>query len=188
MRTAYATRTPEPPPTPTPKVRPRMFAHLAVPGSSMAEVMGERISVTALAENLRPGTVTDWVSCAVCGATWDQSTGHGGGVLMVRRWNAVTGAVRKTATACRCAAGARLGLIPVTDREWKRAVATARRAVRLGVNGITEEVMMSHLIAPRGEAFQARWGHYAEWFVARGVRPDVAIRRAYVKVWQQVMR
>ena len=178
----------DPTPPPPMKVRPPMFAHLAVPGSSSALVGGELVSVVALEENLQPGTVADWVSCAVCGATWDERTGHGGGVLMVRRWNAVTGAVRKTAAACRCAAGLRLGLMPVTDGEWRRAVASARRATRIGVNALTEETMMRYLIAPRGEFFQGRWGYYAETLTARGIRSDVAIRRAYVKVWQQVMR
>lgn len=175
----------QPPPL---KVRPPMHAHLAVPGSSTATVCGEVISVMALPENLQPGTVAEWVSCAVCGATWDERTGHGGGVLMVRRWNSVTGAVRRAAAACRCAAGARLGLMPVTDGEWKRAVASARRATRIGVNALTEETILRYLVTPRGEAFQARWGYYADTLVDRGVRYDVAIRRAYTKVWQQVMR
>lgn len=177
-----------------PPPRPRMFFHLAVPGSSSVTIQNlggkaEVVTLSALAENVIPGSVSEWVSCVVCGATWRDDQGHDGGVILVRRWDSRTGNVHRVAAACRCPAGSRLtALASPTGREWARAVAGVRLRCRRGVQCLTDEQIMTFLIAPRGTTFLQRWGYYCDRNTKRGISSHHAIRRAYVKAWQEVSR
>lgn len=186
---------PEPEPAAKPKpTRPRMFFHLAVPGSSSVTLQNfggkvETVTLSALAENVIPGSVSEWVSCVVCGATWRDDQGHDGGVILVRRWDSRTGQVHRVAAACRCPAGSRLtALASPTGREWKRAVAAARLRCRRGVYALTDEQIMTFLVTPRGLPFIQRWGYYCDRFTGKGLASHHAIRRAYVRAWQEVSR
>jgi hypothetical protein len=171
-----------------------MFYHLAVPGKSSVTIRNfggkqEVVSLSALAENVTPGSVSEWVSCVVCGATWRDDQGHEGGVVLVRRWDSRTGNVHRVGAACRCPAGARLtALAKPTDREWRRALANARLRHRRGVYAITEDDVMKYLVHPRGEWFVGRWGFYCELFTVKGMEPRHAIRRAYIKTWCEISR
>ena len=151
------------------------------------------VTITADPENCVPGTVADRVTCTLCGAYWpgtylpDGRPVLVGGVALARRYRQDR-TWRWLAMRCRCEAGQRLPLADMVPLEWLWYTLRQLRAVRKGIDILSDQHLERFLIDPRGPGFSERWHHHLAIGIQKGRSMHVAKRAAYMRAFKEEFR